>query len=92
MSKLTISRIASDSIFFVCSKKLSDSVNFRNYFPRIDQIPLRKLFLKFEPIYIQNVNMSAVCLEIGKGIKGLKEDVIKNYVFTPKLYFKPPWF
>ena len=36
------------SIFFVCSKKLSDSVNFRHYFPRIDQIPLRKFFLKFE--------------------------------------------
>ena len=34
---------------FVFNKKLSDSVNFRNYFPRIDQIPLRKLFLKFEP-------------------------------------------
>ena len=37
------------SLFFVCSKKLSDSFNFRNYFPRIDQIPLRKLFFKFEP-------------------------------------------
>ena len=23
------------------SKKLSDSVNFRNYFPKFDQIPLR---------------------------------------------------
>ena len=48
MSKLTISWIAIDSLFFVCSKKLSDSVNFRNYLPRIDQIPLRKLFLKFD--------------------------------------------
>ena len=48
MSKLSISWIARDSFFFVCSKKLSDSVNFRNYF-RIDQIPRSKLFLKFEP-------------------------------------------
>ena len=38
---------------------MSHSVNFRNYFPRINQIPFRKLFLKFEPnwttfYYIQN--------------------------------------
>ena len=47
-TKLSISGTARDSYIFVCSKKLSDSDNFRNYFVRIEQIPLRKLFLYFE--------------------------------------------
>ena len=47
-TKLSISGTARDSNIFVCSKKLSDSDNLRNYFVRIEQIPLRKLFLYFE--------------------------------------------
>ena len=44
-----VSWITRDSLSLVCSKKLYDSINFRNYFPIIDQIPLWKIFLKFEP-------------------------------------------
>ena len=40
---LTISWIERGSLIFACSKMLSDSVNFRKYFSRIEQIPLRKL-------------------------------------------------
>ena len=43
VSKLAILWIARDSILFVCSKMFSDSVDFRNYFLKIDQISLRKL-------------------------------------------------
>ena len=49
---LTILNLRSKSARFSehpINKRLSHSVNFRNYFPRINQIPLRKLFLKFEP-------------------------------------------
>ena len=55
-------KIVRDSNFFVCSTKLSDSVNFRNFFPRIVRIPLQKLFLKFETNRTTFYNLQKVAI------------------------------